>query len=333
MSAVPWLLHADNVRFEQYIESLRQQTGIPGLSAAVVQDGATVWDKGFGLADVEENVAARGDTPYPIAGLTASLSAVEALQCVDEGQFALETHAVEFGAAGEEPSTLRDVLGHLVPGPRFAFDLGRFEAVAAAVKSCTRQTLRMALAERIFDRLAMTHSVPGHDFANWSSSTRAQFSHSALDRYARAMGRLAKGYRTNGRSRPTPSTVAPSSLTASTGAVSTARDLADFQVALDRGVLVDADTLRTAWTRPMLHDGRLSPHALGWFAQVVDGQLLIWQFGVIRNTYSSLLLTLPQQRTTLILLANSDGLVDASALAKGDISASPFARLFVRLFS
>jgi hypothetical protein len=43
-------------------------------------------------------------------------------------------------------------------------------------------------------------------------------------------------------------------------------------------------------------------------------------------------MTLPQRGVTLILLANSDGLVSPYALANGDVSVSPFARLFMRLF-
>ena len=38
--------------FERYLEALRLQSGIPGLSAAIVQNGRVVWDKGFGYQDV-----------------------------------------------------------------------------------------------------------------------------------------------------------------------------------------------------------------------------------------------------------------------------------------
>src|SRR3954447_20319087 len=40
---------------EIYLESLRVQAGIPGMSAAVVQDGEIVWERGVGF----QNVAAR----------------------------------------------------------------------------------------------------------------------------------------------------------------------------------------------------------------------------------------------------------------------------------
>ena len=49
--------------FERYVDSLRQQSGIPGLSGAIVQDGRIVWERGFGMSDVERSVAARPTRP------------------------------------------------------------------------------------------------------------------------------------------------------------------------------------------------------------------------------------------------------------------------------
>ncbi|HXT28052.1 MAG TPA: serine hydrolase, partial [Vicinamibacterales bacterium] len=37
---------------DTYLESLRQQAGIPGMSAAVLKDGAIIWEKGYGFANL-----------------------------------------------------------------------------------------------------------------------------------------------------------------------------------------------------------------------------------------------------------------------------------------
>ena len=44
------------------------------------------------------------------------------------------------------------------------------------------------------------------------------------------------------------------------------------------------------------------------------------------------MVTVPARGITLVLLANSDGLVKPFALATGDLTASPFGRLFLGLF-
>jgi hypothetical protein len=66
--------------FERYLEALRQQVKIPGISGIIVQEGQVVWDRGFGYQDVEASVAARADTPYPILDLTQTLSSTVLLR-------------------------------------------------------------------------------------------------------------------------------------------------------------------------------------------------------------------------------------------------------------
>lgn len=322
------------LRFEQYIESLRQQAGIPGLSAAIVQNGAIAWEKGFGEADVERVVTAGPLTPYPIAGLTALFSAVQALQCAETGRVTLATPVIEFFPAYPDGvSTLGHALTHTPGGLKYEFDPDHYDAVAAAIKVCTGKTLRASLTDDILDQLGMASAVPGHDFASWSAATIAQFPAATVDRYRDAMARLAKPYRANPRGKPTPTTFSPTTgLTGASGVVASVHDLALFQANLDRGTLLRPETLRQAWTAPAQADGRPGPHAYGWFSQVHDGQLVVWQFGVIPDAYSALLMTLPQRNVTLILLANSDALVQPYQLVNGDISVSPFARLFLGLF-
>ncbi|MEK6337184.1 MAG: serine hydrolase domain-containing protein, partial [Acidobacteriota bacterium] len=67
---------ADTARlaqFEQSLNALRQQYRIPGLSAAVVSNGRIVWERGFGFADIENQIPATPDTPYPIGGVTQAM--------------------------------------------------------------------------------------------------------------------------------------------------------------------------------------------------------------------------------------------------------------------
>jgi hypothetical protein len=44
------------------------------------------------------------------------------------------------------------------------------------------------------------------------------------------------------------------------------------------------------------------------------------------------MITLPARGLTLIMMANSDGLVRLYSPTNGDVSLSPFARLFLNLF-
>jgi CubicO group peptidase (beta-lactamase class C family) len=328
---LPWAGRAEPfsaLRFEQYLESLRQQAGIPGLSAVIVQDGRIAWEKGFGQADVERTIAARPDTPYPIGGATASAAAALLLDCADRGRVDLDDRVVASLPSFDEPTTTwRQVLSHTTPSGRFVYDPTRFDAIVDPIKKCSGATLRATYAG-LLDRLAMTDSVPGDDFAGWSPSIRALFDEATLDRYAAVMARLARPYRVSGRSRPVLSSP-PTGLRASTGLVASARDLGRLQIALEEGVVADRRLLAAAWTPTTLADGRPHPHGLGWFVQTYKGELVVWQFGTIPDAYSSLVISVPRLGVTLVLLANSDGLNSPFPLAEGDVTVSLFARFFL----
>jgi len=50
------------------------------------------------------------------------------------------------------------------------------------------------------------------------------------------------------------------------------------------------------------------------------------------NASSSMIVTAPARGLTLVLLANSNGLVKPFGLSAGDLTVSPFARVFLGLF-
>ena len=72
---------------------------------------------------------------------------------------------------------------------------------------------------------------------------------------------------------------------------------------------------------------------MGSFVQTYNGEPIVWQFGISPGAGSSLMVTLPSKGLTLILLANSDRLVRPLPLADGDVTVSPFVRVFFNLFS
>jgi hypothetical protein len=121
--------------------------------------------------------------------------------------------------------------------------------------------------------------------------------------------------------------------------ISTVQDLAEFVLALRRGILLKPDTLASAWQAPLGPDGERLPHGDGWFVQSYNGETVVWQYGIgekIENrgdSSSSLMVMLPSRGLTLIILANSSGLAKSLTLSAGDVSVSAFARVFLGLFA
>src|SRR5262245_42251649 len=61
---------------DAYLESLRLQAGIPGMSAAIVNEGSVIWAKGYGFANLATRERATPDTPYLVGDVTETLAAV-----------------------------------------------------------------------------------------------------------------------------------------------------------------------------------------------------------------------------------------------------------------
>jgi CubicO group peptidase (beta-lactamase class C family) len=321
------------LQFERYLESLRQQAGIPAVSAVIVQNRQIVWEGGFGFQDVDGRILATPDTPYPVADLTATFAATLLMQCVEQGTVHLDDSIRQWVPLAAEPGArVYDVLSHASVSNGFQYDPSRYDSLTTVIDRCGDEPYRTRLAHDIFDRLSMVNSVPGRDLANPASSVRQLFEPEVLNRFAATLSRLAVPYRTDRRGRPTRSEYLQDHVTASAGIVSTVRDLARYDAGLDDGILLRQDSLARMWTNVTSPTKGLLPTGLGWFVQAYKGERLVWHFGYAPGAFSSLILKVPGRNMTFIALANSDDLGAASSLANGDVTWSVFVKLFLGLF-
>ncbi len=322
--------------FERYADALRVQAGIPGMSEVIVQNGNIVSAKGFGFSNIEHAVAARPDTPYAITGLTEILTSALILeQCEETGHLSIDDTIQRRAISAPDPViTIRDALSHRSAEGTFKYDPSRFKALTGVVETCIQKDLmpfRQALAQKIFDRFALIDSVPAANVADSSADDRTEFTTSKLSQYSSALAREATPYRVINGSNPTLVTDVPSSVDASTGAISSAADLAKFDLNIDAGDVLHRDSMDEMWASQLAVNGSAMPTGLGWFVQNYNGRIIYWQFGTTTG-YSSLLVKIPSLRITLIMLANSDGLSSGFSLQDGDVTNSLFARTFLKLF-
>ena len=178
----------------------------------------------------------------------------------------------------------------------------------------------------------MIDSVPGPDIIHPEQLPDGIPSPAEVERYTGVLERLATPYAVDRRGIASPSQYPATTLTPSSGLISTVRDFAQFELALKKGVLLRPETLAVAWRAPLGPDRQPLPHGLGWFVQNYRGETIVWQFGASTSASSSLVVTVPARGLTLVILANSDALVKPFPLAAGDLTASPFGRLFLGLF-
>jgi CubicO group peptidase (beta-lactamase class C family) len=317
--------------FGRYVDSVRQQAGIPGMSVKVIQNGAE-WDSGFGFQDVDGRVPATPDTPYYIGDISQTLGAALLVRKCYE-QDTLELGDLVTRWVPDYPdgnATVGHLLTHTTNAGSFQYSLDRFAGLTDVIVECADLPYRHVLYNEVFNRFGMGGSVPGTSYTGTSSPGNAQFDPAVVARFDEVTRRAALTYKLD-RGRVVRSDIAPPSLTTGTGVLSTVRDLARFDIALGSGAIIASPSLTASWTQAV-SQGSALPTGLGWFVQNLRGEPLIWQFGLIRDGHSALMLKLPQRGLTFIALANSDAMTAGYNLENGDVRTSPFAKLFLDFF-
>jgi CubicO group peptidase (beta-lactamase class C family) len=318
-------------RFRDYLDGLRIQSGIPGLAVSVIGYTNSPWLWAFGKQDLERSIVTRSDTPFEFDGITQILTAALVLRCAEEGQLALDDPIGKY--APDSPNaglTIRQALSHTSSDLVFRYRLDRVEALAPVVAACTGNPFVETVARRL-GYYAMPDSVPGADAVQLSPSNN--ISPSNIATYRSVLSRLATPYAVDSRGGATPSRYVANTLTPASGLISTVQDLTTFVLDLrNNGFIVTTASLAMAWRPGVGANGQPLPHGLGWFVQSYNGETVVWQFGVSQGASSSLIVTVPGRGLSLILAANSDGLSAPFSLSSGDVTVSPFGRLFLGLF-
>jgi CubicO group peptidase (beta-lactamase class C family) len=97
------------------------------------------------------------------------------------------------------------------------------------------------------------------------------------------------------------------------GLISSADDMARFEIAIMADKLLKPATREVMWTPQKAADGSQSGYALGWGNSKKFGLSLISHSGSQQGTSTSMILV-PDRRAGVVVLANMDG-VDATALS------------------
>jgi CubicO group peptidase (beta-lactamase class C family) len=321
--------------FAADVEALRERLAIAGVSVAVVEDGKLLWADGFGYADVEHRVPATADTLYHIASVTKTFTAVRVHRLVEQGRLHLDDPVAKYTDEVKDPRILvRHLLSHTAdgtPGDAYAYNPEQFEHLKALLEKVDGRPLRQQVVEEILDPLHMDDTVPGADVVD-DAAKWAVLGVNHLARYRRALAREAKGYSVWGEGEIVYSGSPPREFWASAGLVSTVRDLAKFELALERHDLLHKDTLEDVWKPVRSNAGQPLPFGLGWYVTDYRGERLVFHYGHWGTSFSALHLMVPARRVGVVLLANSEALADHNYRVGEDVTNNAFACRFLNLF-
>jgi len=308
--------------FGAHLESLRARGHVQAISAVIAKNQSIVWSGSFGGTDGMPRKTS-DTTVFHLASLTKPIASTIILQLVDEGRVSLDDPVSRYGIVLPGTVLVRHLMSHTsegVPGTRYVYNGDRFALLDAVIAQATGKSVAAAIQERIIAPLGLKHMAP--------TPQSTAFAASGLDKTA-YLENVAPGYRWNG-DRYVP-TAYQTAFSTAAGLTASARDYAAFSMAMDRDAFLKPATKALAWTPVVSPSGETFPYGLGWFATDYKGVRVIWHYGYWTAS-STLVIKVPSQGLTFVLLANTDGLSAPYALGSGKLDTSPWAREFLETF-
>lgn len=325
-------------QIEAAVAKFMSSTHVPGVGIAVVESGQVEWATGFGFADLENNVPASEHTLFRLASISKPLTATGAMQIWERGQLDLDAPVQKYCPAfpkKDTPITTREVLGHLAGirhyksgsqddpevGNTKHFDnpiqagLNFFEndaLVAAPGTHFHYSTQGYTLAGCVMEGASGAKYV---DYMRQNVLAPAGMEHTQVDdRFAIIPYRTRFYQKTQTGAVQNADFLDSSYKIPGGGWLSSAEDMARFEVAILNDKLVRRATRDLMWTPLKPSDGSEDHYGLGFGTFTEDGIRYIGHSGGQQGTSTDFLLA-PDRSAGVVVLANMEG-VDASGLAR-----------------
>ena len=306
-------------KVDDFIKTEMQKQKIPGVSLAVVKDGKPLIVKGYGLANVEHQVAVKPETIFQSGSVGKQFTATAVMMLVEDGKISLDEKIAKY--LGEVPETwanitVRHLLSHtsgmtdypqdfdfrrdytedeilkrakeipvaFKPGEKWQYSNLGYVTLGIIISKVTGKFYGEFLQERIFKPLGMT---------------TARILNEADIVPNRAAGyRLVKGELKNQDwVSPTVNTTADGSL------YLTALDMIKWDEGLAMGKLLKKTSFDEMWTPVKLNDGKTHPYGFGWAVRSVNG-LRVIEHGGAWQGFKAHIARFPENKLTVIVFAN-----------------------------
>lgn len=312
-------------RARAFVIDTMKKLGAPGASVTVMKNGQIIWSEGFGLADVEQQVAVTPLTRFRVGSVSKSLTSAALGLLVQEGRIDLDAPVQRYVPGfpvKRWPITVRQVAGHLAgirhyqgeefvlkrhwasvhdglaifkddsllfePGTRYSYSTYGWSLISAVIEGAGGQPYLDFMNTRVFGPLGMHNTV-------------AEFVDSLIPHRARFYTRGDSG---GGVINAT--FVDNSYKWAGGGFLSTTEDLGRFGDALLDGTLLKPATVQLLWTSQKTRDGKETGYGMGWRTDKDSaGRRRVWHSGGSEGG-TAYLLIYPDQKLIISVLVNSD---------------------------
>ncbi|HEY7641882.1 MAG TPA: serine hydrolase domain-containing protein [Steroidobacteraceae bacterium] len=324
-------------KIDQLVSAYMKAHQVPGLSIAVVVEGELVWSQGYGVADVENDVAGKATTVYRTASIGKTMTATAAMQLVEAGKLKLDADMRQYCPAFPAKPykiTTRQLLAHLsgirhYGGPHDAEEQSSTKHYGNVVDAMAPFKDDALLFEPGTKYLYSTYGydvlgcviegASGMPFLRYMEEhvwKPAQMQSTRDDDPSALIASRARGYALVGGKVRNALHVDMSNRMAAGGYVTTVNDLAKFAAAVMAGRLVSEATFREMTTPTVLPNSEKVPYGLGWGLELEQWHDDTWTLhGGSSPGVSGILALMPHHKFAVAILANLEDLPDRSDFA------------------
>jgi CubicO group peptidase (beta-lactamase class C family) len=308
------------------------KTNLPGAAVMIIKNGKIIFEKGYGLANVEKNIPITGETNFRLASVTKQFTAMSILMLINEGQLKFETTLQdifpEFPSFGKEitiknllqhtsglidyedliPDSAtvqvkdKDVLALLMktdstyfrPGSEHQYSNTGYAILAMIIEKISGKPYRDFVSENIFEPLGMNNTV-------------------AFEKNINEVKNRAYGYKiTNGITEFTDQSIT-SAVLGDGGIYSSLDDLYKWDQALYTEKLINQKYLDDSWTSGVTTNGDEFPYGYGWRLETYKSNKVVYHTGSTRG-FRNIIYRVPKEQFTIIILTNRDAGSEFSTL-------------------
>jgi len=318
-----------HTKIEAAAARFMSSTHVPGLSVAVVENGEVEWAGGFGFADLENNSPATEHTLFRLGSISKTLTAVGALELWEHGRLDLDAPVQKYCPAFPEKSatiTTREVMGHLggirhykggpddveigntkhfddpiqagldffkndplvaAPGSHFHYSTQGYTLVGCVMEGASNSKYVDYMVKNVFAPAGMDQTLVDNRFTIIPYRTR--FYQKTKDGTVENADFLDSSYKIPGG-----------------GWLSSADDMARFEVAVLHDKLLKSATRELMWTPLKPSDGSKDSYGLGWGVGKEDGVGTIVGHDGGQQGCSTSFKIAPAQRAGVVVLTNME---------------------------
>lgn len=295
---------------------------LPGAAVMIVKSGEVIFQKGYGLANVEKKIPINRATNFRLASVTKQFTAMSILMLIERGNLKLKTTLndifPDFPEYGRN-ITVKNLLQHtsglidyedlisdtvtiqvkdkdvldlilktdstyFQPGSQHRYSNTGYALLALTIEKLSGKPFRNFLKDNIFQPLEMDNTIAFEN--NINEVTNRAYGYTIKDNVAEFTDQSIT-----------------SAVLGDGGIYSSLNDLYKWDQALYTTKLIDKKYLDESWIRGKTNSGVEFPYGYGWRLEKYHDVEVVYHTGSTRG-FRNIIYRMPEKNFTIVILTN-----------------------------